>query len=400
MQLQFCDAVRSVTATFASSLLCLSLTTPANAAGQPPEEAFQSVHVFTNSRSPASGGASPDGQMIQASDGLFYGVSRAGGKFGLGALYRMTPDGTTTTLVSFNATTGTAPRGPLTLGRDGNLYGVTSAGGNCDICGTAFRLSKKGKFKILHRFSGTEDGAAPNGGLVQTADGNFYGTTHDGGEWRAGGIFRMTPDGTVTREASFYGLLGAYFPRAGMVLASDGALYGTGAGGEGGWGAVYRFEPGVGVTWGASLDRYTGASPASRLVQGADGYLYGTASSYGPNTGGLTGNGTIFRFLPFGRIEVFVAFDGTSGKKPIAGLTLGADGNFYGAAYEGGDSNMGTLFRVTPSRQLSVMHTFRGGGDGGHPLDPPVQGQDGWLMGTTSTGGSGDNVGTAYKAAP
>jgi len=378
------------------ALLALPLV---SVAGPKAQETFQSIHSFSNDGSRQSGGASPSGPMIQAPDGLFYGVATSGGKYGLGTLYRMAPTGATTTLISFNAQTGTAPRGPLTLGRDGMLYGVTSAGGNCDVCGTIFRLSKNGKFKVLHKMRRLEDGASPNGGLVQTADGSFYGAAYSGGEWGFGTVFRLSPDGKVQRQASFYGAFGAYSPRAGLLLASDGAMYGTGDGGLGGWGAVFRFEPGVGVTGNVSLDRYTGSAPASRLVEAPDGLLYGTTPYNGPNTDGGPGYGTIYRVSKqLNAVELFVSFDGTSGKRPYAGLALASDGNFYGSAAEGGDSNMGTLFRVTPGKQLSVMHTFRGY-DGAFPIDEVMQGRDGLLRGTTNTGGL-DDVGTVFTAVP
>jgi uncharacterized repeat protein (TIGR03803 family) len=114
------------------------------------------------------------GQMVQALDGNFYGVTA-------GTLFRITPGGFLTTIHMFTFTDGNMPVG-LMQATDGNLYGTTNQGGSGCIsgCGTVFKTNYSGALTTLHEFNGT-DGAAPGGGLVQGTDGNLYGTTTLGG---------------------------------------------------------------------------------------------------------------------------------------------------------------------------------------------------------------------------
>ncbi len=132
------------------------------------------------------------------------------------------------------------------------------------------------------------------------------------------------------------------------------------------------------------------------IAQGRDGSLYGTTPG-----GGANGAGAIYRFTPSsGVMEVIYSFPTVSNIDPVnapAGLTLGTDGNFYGASIGGGTSNLGTLFRVTPSGVLTTLHSFNGT-DGAFPYAPPIEGRDGNFYGVTQQGGT--NSGAAYKLNP
>ncbi len=124
------------------------------------------------------------------------------------------------------------------------------------------------------------------------------------------------------------------------------------------------------------------------VAQGRDGALYSTAQF-----GGTTSEGAIFKVTTDGRLFVIYSFTGGSdGTLPVSGLTLGTDGYFYGTTEEGGASNLGTVFKVTPSGRFTTLYTFTGAGDGGSPQAPPVQGIDGNFYGTTNT--------TVYKLTP
>ncbi len=137
------------------------------------------------------------------------------------------------------------------------------------------------------------------------------------------------------------------------------------------------------------------------VAQGRDGNLYGTTVA-----GGATNGGAVFKITPTGKLTVLYSFDGTHGFFPYGGLTLGTDGNFYGSTYAGGRSysgstnGWGTVFKVTPSGSLTVLHNFIGGIDGAWPYAPPIQGNDGNLYGTTTLGGTHGNNGTVYKISP
>jgi uncharacterized repeat protein (TIGR03803 family) len=150
----------------------------------------------------------------------------------------MTPTGTLTTLVSFNstslplATSGGTPLSALVQGSDGNFYGTTSQGGSGSV-GTIFKMTPAGSLTTLVSFNDTNGAASSSGGsplpeaaLVQGSDGNFYGTTAFGGSDSMGTIYKMTPAGVLTTLFSFNGANGAN-PYAGLVLGSDGNFYGT-----------------------------------------------------------------------------------------------------------------------------------------------------------------------------
>ncbi len=149
-------------------------------------------------------GAAPESPVIQASDGNFYGTTSGGGggSRAYGTVFRVTPDGALTTLHSFNLTDGIGPIGGLVEGSDGNFYGTTPQGGTHPGAGTVFVISGAGSFSVLHNFDGT-DGAGPYAGLVQGTDGNFYGTTISGGPNGYGTVFKITPAGVLTTLYGF-----------------------------------------------------------------------------------------------------------------------------------------------------------------------------------------------------
>ncbi len=198
-------------------------------------------------------GASPVAGLVQASNGNFYGVASTGGFYGCGTLFEMTPSGAFTLLHTFTALDGCYPQAALVEGSDGNLYGVASAGGahNGYNAGTFFNITQSGTFTLLHVFDRT-DGTAPTGALIQATDGNLYGTTQAGGAYNEGTIFKVTPTGTVTTLYSFCPQThcndGAN-PYAGLILGSDGVLYGTTFNGGGGNdGTVFSLSVGLSPT--------------------------------------------------------------------------------------------------------------------------------------------------------
>jgi uncharacterized repeat protein (TIGR03803 family) len=133
--------------------------------------------------------------VIQGRDGNFYGTTSQGGPFGEGEIFKMTPEGSVRVLYSFFCSQtecphGSGPVGALVQATDGNFYGTRYSGGVYGInYGTVFKLTRGGKLMTLHSFDGT-DGTNPFAGLVQAADGAFYGTT-SGGVFLGGTIFRL-----------------------------------------------------------------------------------------------------------------------------------------------------------------------------------------------------------------
>ena len=166
---------------------------------------------------------------------------------------------TLTTLHSFDSTDGAFILTGLVQATDGNLYGTAYEGGtNCapDGCGTIFKITPGGTLTTLHSFcaqSNCTDGEYPEAGLIQATNGNFYGTTYQGGANCApdgcGTIFKITPSGTLTTVYSFCSQSGCsdgYYPEAGLIQASNGDFYGTTtSGGAGGGGTVFKITPGA-----------------------------------------------------------------------------------------------------------------------------------------------------------
>ena len=193
-------------------------------------------------------GYNPNGALILASDGNLYGTMRNGGAGFDGTVFRITPAGALTTIHTFVATTSTVgyrPQAGVVEGADGNLYGMTSEGGTYGE-GVIFRMTKAGvatPLYVLRLSTTTPSGALAS--LVLATDGNFYGI---GSAWDGtyfGKVFRMTPAGVVTVLHRFSGADGAYPASSGLIQGSDGFLYGTTeGGGAADAGTIFKDQPG------------------------------------------------------------------------------------------------------------------------------------------------------------
>jgi len=243
-----------------------------------------------------SSGSFPMAGLVQGADGNFYGTAVQGGAytyrnpFGYGTVFKLTPAGVLAGVASFNFEAGAGPASTLIQGPDLSFYGTASAGGTNGGWGTIFRLSPNGTLNALFSFANT-NGSSPIAGLILADDGNFYGTTYAGGAFNAGTVFKIGVDGTFSSLYSFTGGADGSNCYAGLLLASDGNLYGaTESGGTYGLGTLFRISQEGGLVTLANFDGYQGANPEGRLVQGDDGALYGTTLY-----GGAAGDGTIFR---------------------------------------------------------------------------------------------------------
>jgi uncharacterized repeat protein (TIGR03803 family) len=188
-------------------------------------------------------GSDPLGTLIQASDGNFYGTTFTGGpgyspqSSGSGTVFKISSTGALATLYDFcsqpNCADGLWPEAGLVQASDGNFYGTTTQGGSylkapCNTpnkgCGTVFKVTSGGALTVLHSFR-SSDGRFPMGGLLQAKDGNLYGTTSQGA--KAGGtVFEIALSGTLTTLHKFIRTEG-FGPFAGLIQGTDGALYGT-----------------------------------------------------------------------------------------------------------------------------------------------------------------------------
>ena len=203
---------------------------------------------------------------------------------------------------------------------------------------------------------------------------------------------------TVTALHSFTGPDGGY-PSTALVQGSDGNFYGT-TSGDGAYnsGTIFSITPAGVLTTLYNFNFYSQGVDPSALVQGSDGNFYGTTKKGGSGEGST---GTVFSITPSGVLTILHSFSayGTDGKYPLAALVQGSDGNFYGTTsgnYSGPYGGAGTIFSITPSGVLTTLYSFTGGADGVGP-SALVQGSDGNFYGTT---GSIGGVGTVFRITP
>jgi uncharacterized repeat protein (TIGR03803 family) len=333
---------------------------------------------------------------------------------------------TLTTLMSFNGFDGSEPYfSPLIQGTDGNFYGTTAYGGaNCSPsgCGTVFKITPEGTLTTLYSFCVQEycsDGAYPYAGLVQSPDGNFYGTTSEGGanNLHAGTVFKITPAGNLTTLYSFCvqtNCADGFYPTGTLVQGADGHFYGTTFSGgigdaqycNGGCGTVFKITPkGTFATLHSFAGYNTeGSGPKSGLAQSANGTLYGTTTGGGVYDTCSFGCGTVFKITPKGTLTTLHSFAGppNDGAVPYASLVPADNGTFYGTTAEGGADANGTVFKITPAGKLTTIYNFCVGtncADGGDPQARLVLATDGNLYGTAVMGGA-YAIGSIFKITP
>jgi len=364
-----------------------------------PSPAFPEVLQVLSSPGVSGPPAYPSAALIQGSDGNFYGTTGYGGASGFGTVFRMTPDGTVTTLVSFNGANGFHPGAKLVEGAGGSFYGTTAFGGTSGNNGTVFQVTSAGTLTTLVTFDGT-NGSHPAAALVLGTNGDFYGTTLRGGAKNLGTVFRMNLEGALTTLVSFNGANGST-PFAALVQGTDNNLYGTcssgGAGGQ--YGVVYKLTQAGGLTTLKAFGGSNGENPAGGLIQVSDGSFYGTTEFGGDlGTDAGYGFGTVFKVTSDGTLTRLAVFNSANGSFCISALVQGSDGNFYGTTAGGGSGGGGTVFRMTTSGVLTTLVTFNGA-NGSTPVAPLIQGSDGNFYGTTEFGGAG-GLGTVFKVTP
>jgi len=350
----------------------------------------------------------PQGNLVQGSDRALYGTTFGGGAGGLGSVFRATSTGAVATVVSFINNNGAYPlAGLLAAGTNGNLYGTTSQGGPSDT-GTAFQLTvtPTNTFLMTDLASFLDyspvDGAFPEGPMAQGTNGNFYGTTAEGGTYNCGAIFGLVATNAVTTNTvgttntvvttttvgttptvvttttvlttttvvtnAIYFLTNVFSfaytngcsPQTGLIVDSNGNFYGTtAAGGSNGCGTVFRMTPDYHVTSLASFGGDNGVTPQGPLFEATDGTIYGTTYSGGPG-----GCGTVFS-LSAGVLTNLAVFYGTNGAYPNGGLVLGQDGRIYGTTSQGGTWGAGTVFSFGTTNTTGGSYPTRDGSGAG-----------------------------------
>ncbi len=299
------------------------------------------------------------------------------GPTGCGTVFKISPSGKLNTLYSFcpqlNCPDGSQPSGRLVQGGDGNLYGTTSSGGAHDY-GAVFKLTLSGKMTTLYSFCGAgfpcADGSRPSATLVQAGQ-YFYGTTSSGGAGNYGTVFKITSGGTLNTLYSFCSqsfCTDGAFPATGLIQAANGNFYGTtSSGGVNSGGTAFEITPsGVLTTLYIFCSQdypycTDGSQPYGQLVQATNGNFYGTTYQGGANNSsdcpqGHFGCGTIFEITSTDTLTTLYSFcsatNCSDGDSPQSGLLQGTDGNFYGTTSFGGTDfvnctvGCGTIFRL------------------------------------------------------
>jgi uncharacterized repeat protein (TIGR03803 family) len=360
-----------------------------------PAQTLTTLHSFDG-----TDGANPFAGLVQATNGNLYGATSLGGANNLGAIFKITPDGALTMLYSFcsqsGCTDGAQPYATLVQAINGNFYGTTEFGGaNND--GSVFSITPSDVLTTLYSFcsqSGCTDGLGPTEALLQAANQNLYGTTVLGGANNGGTVFEITANGTLKTLYNFCSQSGCTdgLGPAALIQATNGNFYGTTAnGGALGYGTVFEVTPSGTLTTLYSFCSQTGCAdgkyPAAALVQATDGDFYGTTNQGGANRG--KPYGTVFKVTASGALTTLHSFDSTDGASPSAPLIQATDGNFYGTTYFGGanPNGYGTVFKITPSGAVTTLHSFQSR-EGSNSYAGLIQATNGNFYGTTRFGGA------------
>lgn len=338
-------------------------------------------------------GSSPSGRLVEL-NGKLYGTTMKGGTYSHGTVFSITPGGKEAVIHSFGASgDGKDPEAGLTIFR-GDLYGTTYGGGPYDF-GTVFSVTPEGKERVLHHFGKTPDGQNPTADLV-VLNGVLYGTTLSGGEDNGGTVFSITNAGkerVIHRFPYLSKDKGGFAPFGGLI-AFNGALYGTTAGGGNCIGTLFKMttDGREQVLHNFHCSLHDGYDPQADLFE-ANGVFYGTAMQGGAP---FYNNGVVFSLTADRKETVLTYFPSQSDGASPRDTLIGVHGILYGTASEGGDNNTGNVFSLTKSGDEVVLHNFGLPPDGQTPLGG-LTNVNGILYGTTSAGGGFTGDGTVYK---
>lgn len=359
-----------------------------------PAQTYTVLHTFAGV---PKDGQWPFGILLRDAAGNLYGTTEEGGsgtcgQFSCGTVFALNKSGKELGVFSFDGQDGTVPIAGLFRDSAGNLYGTTTEGGvnscgnNAPGCGTVFQLNKTGTKIRYYSFDGS-NGAAP-GSTPVVFSGSLYGTTYDGGNGDFGTLYKFNALGKETVLHKFSGADGCG-PTA-LTADSKGNLYGvTEIGGCNSSGTLFEYDTTGNFTSLYEFIGVVGRNPES-LIFDSRGNLYGTAQD-----GGSNGAGTVFELSSNNGVWSGLALYSfcslplcTDGKQPEGQLVReDKTGNIYGVTYDGGAYENGTIFKLDPAGNETVLYNFTGGSDGGGPIGGLIMDASGNLYGTAETGG-------------
>lgn len=385
----------------------------------------QVIYSFAGGRD----GEYADTDLVMDTAGSLYGSTVQGGAFSSGTVFQLSPAGTGWThnvLYSFTGgADGGEPYKGVTLGPQGNLYGTAGVGGlytgPCidTGCGVVFKLTNSGGVwtqRVIHSFTGGNDGYGPGAGVTVDAHGKVYGTTPTGGANGFGIVYELKPDGngqwTETAIHTFAGGTDGIGGSAGrLALDSSGNVYGLcTTGGANGAGVVFELTPNPSGEWTETIlytfkDAPSSGFPYGALVADAKGNLYGTTYYAGKND-----LGTVYRLSQrngvWTQAWMYSFKGGTAGSSPISTLAADAAGNLYGTTSEGGAAacGCGAVFKLTLSDAAapvySVVYRFKGPPDGAFVYNGMVADSSGTVLYGATVHGGTFNEGALYRFTP
>ncbi len=358
-------------------------------------------------------GAHPTSGLTPDSAGNFYGTTYYGGR-GYGTVFELSPNGKggweEKVLHSFSGgKDGSNPYlSNLIFDSAGNLYGTTYYGGiaqSQDGFGTVFKLSPAGKGwkeTVLHSFAGGTDGVFPVNGLIMDSQGNLYGTTA-GNNNEEGTVFELSPSDKGWKQQTIYTDV---TDGAGLTMDTAGNIFGVSRwvafelspNGSGGWNptVIYTFK---------TKDKQS-PNPEGTLVFDSNGNLYGTTAGVDCCGGGSYTDGYVYELSPTEEgpwtFTKIVTFEGETGANPQGGVVLDAAGNIYGATANGGGPNDGVVFGLigpNEGRYKEKIYLEFNNSNGAQPLGNLTIDNEGNLYGTASQGGT-LNTGLVFEVTP
>jgi uncharacterized repeat protein (TIGR03803 family) len=298
-------------------------------------------------------GAEPQGGLTLGPDRNFYGTTSFGQNTN-GSIFKITSDGSLTILHIFTGgTDGSTPATPPVLGNDGNFYGNAEGGFEA----TGYRISSTGDYEVLT--GSIPGGGQPSAPLMQALDGNFYSTSYSGGTNDAGTVYRMSPAGAVTIIYNFDSTHGGW-GYAPVVQDDEGNLYGAEAeGGKLDGGDVFKVTSRGKLTVlhnFVNRDYNHGSVPVGGVVLATDGKLYGSAYRGGPENGG-----SLFNLTTAGKYKEFYIFDGNHGSGPQTTAMQHTNGKIYGMTSGGGAYGGGVMYCIDAALPPFVRLVFTAG---------------------------------------
>jgi uncharacterized repeat protein (TIGR03803 family) len=282
--------------------------------------------------------------LTLGTDGNFYGTCKNGGTNNYGTLFKVTSAGVLTVLHNFAAqgstSDGCIPYVPPTQASNGDFYGTTAFCGT-DNYGTVYKLTLAGVYSLVYSFQGPPNDTVLPLGLIEGTDGNLWGV---GNGWiiSGGGVFKMTLAGKESLVYTFEpNADGAYLdgegPDANLIQGSNGDFYGTTEeGGSANEGTIFSLtESGTETVLYSFPNQTDGAYPSLPLTQGPNGLLFGAATDC---AGGGCGQAGLFDITTKGaytNVYLYPLVCSNCGQ-PEAPLLLSTDGTFYSTTEQGG----------------------------------------------------------------